>query len=776
MARSLPTGFGSANWAFNGAILVKITDVDNNVTRVATTDVHHENYWQGIVTDVAPITRSVDLVSMRTESNNCQVTISALPYTKTSGSAQYWSKILDAMDSALAGKADIYLYAGGPEALTEADLFLLGSFKIAAIHMIDATSLALDLEQADNELVRDVVKLPQNRATRALFPEIDEKFVGITLPLAYGDFSESQYSVLGSNGWMPMLRTAGSTWLAADHELYDENGAGDPNDWLELVLFIEPVKGIARHIASGSSYVSFANTGGRCVCSVSDIEAATFEVNIKPTRIWGASTSTTAILSDGTMSITVKANSTSEAIVYFEWGQSGSPEDSATVNAIGEIVANTAGLYATRSSAAGAPDNYYWEVWDGGAWVTFATNPAGTTNTFDGGTGYDYLGSKGTFWHLAAGPKGGTGNPFKCRIRMTKTAASWTANTTTVAVYTNAILTLDAKQMLARVSDAERGLKAPRQGGVRDTRGEFGGSRFVQDDAFWKPRDKSLDFVNVGWRGYGGRCFGAWASGRTSTGVGAIAEGDVIQGPQYIVESLLRDELGFVDAEIDEPSFDASAVYDTSFCLRLPAGTEVPAQELIERLCYEFGFVLFLTGDGKWRIKDYLTSLPAANATIRPDDLYDMTPILSTTPMGQIVNDLSVEYGQTPAEDFYYYHYNKTDSTSQTLYGVRNATESMQWQQQDTSGYITDATDSISARLVSATGVLSRVHGTPRMRTIGWKFINLELMDVVAVDSSMDAHMKYFGNSWSTATFYVVGIAVTQEGVTLDLWDTAALR
>jgi len=54
----------------------------------------------------------------------------------------------------------------------------------------------------------------------------------------------------------------------------------------------------------------------------------------------------------------------------------------------------------------------------------------------------------------------------------------------------------------------------------------------------------------------GGRIFGSWID-EDSRNNGYDA-GDLISNPAYIIESLLRDELGLVTAQIDITSFDAA--------------------------------------------------------------------------------------------------------------------------------------------------------------------------------------------------------------------------
>ena len=179
-----------------------------------------------------------------------------------------------------------------------------------------------------------------------------------------------------------------------------------------------------------------------------------------------------------------------------------------------------------------------------------------------------------------------------------------------------------------------------------------------------------------------GREYGSWIDADSRDN--GYDEGDLIENPVYIIEDILRNELGLTSSEIDYDSFDTAgnttdgtigdvfndAVSDIKFAFSVYQKTT--ARALIRRICKLSGLYFYWSG-GKATIKARKQTYSAV------DDTWDYRHIkgisFSRTPFDNVVNYITVDYdydyganntkkSSTPDDNA-----NLTDSTSIDDYG-----------------------------------------------------------------------------------------------------------
>lgn len=97
---------------------------------------------------------------------------------------------------------------------------------------------------------------------------------------------------------------------------------------------------------------------------------------------------------------------------------------------------------------------------------------------------------------------------------------------------------------------------------------------------------------------------GTWGSRKTT--------GALISYAPEIIESLLRDEFGYTDSDIDDASFDRVTDYMKLTGFILSSGSffeKKPGLEIIRDLCRMFNLCLIFTKDKKWRLTMPLSSV-----------------------------------------------------------------------------------------------------------------------------------------------------------------------
>lgn len=263
-----------------------------------------------------------------------------------------------------------------------------------------------------------------------------------------------------------------------------------------------------------------------------------------------------------------------------------------------------------------------------------------------------------------------------------------------------------------------------------------------------------------------GREFGSWitASGRS---VGGFSSGDLIEDPAFIIESLLRDELGLTTSEIDTDSFDSA--YDSAIDARLNLIEQKNAFDVIKTLAEQSRFCFSWSTASKARLIPMHVSSPSSVRTIH---------------FSQIVGDVRVTKSKVLAEEirtkhqwlaeFDRYQSEKTSPTVST-----NKSYSVEWQNitndQALSGL--QSLDVIAAHYCNGvnpayTNLFSAPHDIVRLRTAGFVNADLEPGDWIDLDSvSFDPQVKCFGESWSGKKFCISSVRQEIDGTEIEAWD-----
>ena len=156
-----------------------------------------------------------------------------------------------------------------------------------------------------------------------------------------------------------------------------------------------------------------------------------------------------------------------------------------------------------------------------------------------------------------------------------------------------------------------------------------------------KIKSDNLSDVYVSFKG---RMFGSWID--ADSRANGYNEGDLIENPAYIIESIWRDELGLVTADIDIASVDAignttnGSRKDYLFARSL--NTVERSEEIVRRLCYEAHLIEVKTNDGKRRLIALDTN--ASTAYILTQQQMVREPVRNDTHHSFIRNKYDVGY------------------------------------------------------------------------------------------------------------------------------------
>ncbi|MCK5017890.1 MAG: hypothetical protein KAS32_12575, partial [Candidatus Peribacteraceae bacterium] len=248
---------------------------------------------------------------------------------------------------------------------------------------------------------------------------------------------------------------------------------------------------------------------------------------------------------------------------------------------------------------------------------------------------------------------------------------------------------------------------------------------------------------------------GSWITGRSS----AYADGDLIEDPAGIIESILRDEVGLVSDDIDMPSFIAA---ESSIKARVNyhSGNEKDSNKAIRELLEQSTFQLFWSAAGKAKLIDLSDTTPTTSARGSHPVVIPFSHIrknsISVTKESKIYNDITYESRWQEEYRKFRDTSNVTDATSISAYGLREY--KAKWK--NVAGADADA---IAAFLVGPDGIWSNQHNLMTLETLGYTNSDLEVGSWIELSTDVDPHVKLYGSSWSGRQFLVTSLTQLED-------------
>ena len=288
-----------------------------------------------------------------------------------------------------------------------------------------------------------------------------------------------------------------------------------------------------------------------------------------------------------------------------------------------------------------------------------------------------------------------------------------------------------------------------------------------------------------------GRIFGAWidtvnSSARTN-GNGDepdpnYAANDLIENPVYMIEDILRTEVGLDSSttgiDIDIESFDRSgnaqtdgtkgdiaftfndAIADIKFAFS--QYKFINSKDLIDKICKLICSWVWISGDGKFKIRTLLrpTDTFSADKTIDFNDINIRS--ISKTRMNTVRNDITVNYNYDYGQDQNLSQVNTTDSTSQ---GTTVNGNNQELNLVIDADFIIDSTT--ATQLADAYKSIYK----DRKIIINFQCVrplynDLEIGDIITF-SNWDSNLKLYGAAFSSDFFIVQDIAKRPDGCSI---------
>ena len=196
-----------------------------------------------------------------------------------------------------------------------------------------------------------------------------------------------------------------------------------------------------------------------------------------------------------------------------------------------------------------------------------------------------------------------------------------------------------------------------------------------------------------------GREYGTWVNGRSTAEGFSVnhpkddGSGDLIENPSGVIESVYRDDLGFVDADIVEDDFNVTADFLSSWKHSFTIPKETDTKDLITSLCRESRSFSFIRADNTIRHKVIKDTYSSSDATIYKDDILDIG--YSRTPIKDIRTKVLVHYANDYSGNSRKETSASQETDAQSKYNVTAADSLLEYKSShiadsDTAGYLRD--------------------------------------------------------------------------------------
>ena len=243
-------------------------------------------------------------------------------------------------------------------------------------------------------------------------------------------------------------------------------------------------------------------------------------------------------------------------------------------------------------------------------------------------------------------------------------------------------------------------------------------------------------------------------------------QNDLIENPVFIIEDILRNELGLTSSEIDYDTFDDSGnttngylgdIYNDTVSDVKYAFSQykfINSKDLITRLCRQILSWVFISGEGKFKIKT-LRRIGDYSGSDKTIDFNDISlKSISRTSLGAVRNDITINYNHDYGQNQFISSVNPTPDATSTGNSVNGVSQTLKLELD------ADTLDSTTAtQLADAYMTIFKDRKVVLNFTCNRPIYNdLEIGDIVEF-SNWDSNIKIYGSTMGTDYYLISSIS-----------------
>ncbi len=242
-----------------------------------------------------------------------------------------------------------------------------------------------------------------------------------------------------------------------------------------------------------------------------------------------------------------------------------------------------------------------------------------------------------------------------------------------------------------------------------------------------------------------GREFGSWIDegGRSNS----YNEGDLIENPAHIIESILRDKLGLTASNVDVDSFDSIGGNLSSWDIAVNVRSLIRTDRLFVKIGFQSKIHTFFDSQGTAKIGILDASGTSSDDNFSKDDMQRGKIFLTQGDIKQLINSIDVLWmSEIPDGEFgYQKNSSDSDSSSITKYGItKHRTLSAYYIYDDT------VAGNFSDYFVGSSGYWKDLQEILEVTMANFKFIPWEIGDVIHPNSDINDVVKLFNDDFGT--------------------------
>lgn len=262
----------------------------------------------------------------------------------------------------------------------------------------------------------------------------------------------------------------------------------------------------------------------------------------------------------------------------------------------------------------------------------------------------------------------------------------------------------------------------------------------------YRQLDRGKSDWMMGYASGTGRAFGSWID--ESGWSNSLNSGDLIDKPNFIIASILIDELGLTHSDLDKSSFDA-ADDNTTLATYMDQYEDIDSFDLVKKICEQSTFAFCFSGTGKAK----LIPLDDTSVTITKT-IYFFNLIKGSFRISKsdwLVNYLNHKSRYQEEYNLFRDTGTEQNATSQSAYGIKKY--DAEWPNISGSS-VTELCDHLVG---DANAIWANEHNIIEFETPFFVNAELEIGDYIELDATtFDAQQKCYGITWSGKQFLII--------------------
>ena len=261
-----------------------------------------------------------------------------------------------------------------------------------------------------------------------------------------------------------------------------------------------------------------------------------------------------------------------------------------------------------------------------------------------------------------------------------------------------------------------------------------------------------------------GRAFSSWIDDWYRSN--GFNQGQLIQNPAYIIESILRDVLGVYGGEdygIDHAAFDACGALLSTWNMAIVIKEVAWSKDIIEEVCRQAKLNFFFDSNSMASLAIIDAGTPSEVDTLMARLLQRTTPSLSKGEVNRLTNQAEVLFRPLPDSGFDGLA-TAENTGSQMTYNIIKKINA------NTAGIASaSVAQALANHYCGSSGFWKSLRETFAFRVPGFEKVHWQLGDIIKPDSSVDTIITLFGQTWGTAKMMIISKTIDPKGANFEM-------